>query len=126
MTEVTFPPGTAASLPVSCIIEFGDTSKASIMKAEHAIFLDVASMRADPRDPKEPSSELGLMYGVWLVPKMTVSPGAIVNEVAAASFAGVPPKAPNNSTPTCMGAVSVDVHENITAVPPGSMMPSTE
>src|SRR2546429_2873511 len=94
---------------VSCQLVVGGAFPASATNAVQVSFVDVARIRAEPFDDPAGTNESTPIQAEPFVANITVAPGATVSEVAAASLAAAPPAAPKSSTPTCIGAVSVDV-----------------
>jgi hypothetical protein len=98
-------------------MDVGGALAASMRKAVHTTFFDVARIRADP--PVEPPTFDPMESATVLpVPNLTFCPGVTASEVAAASLKGAAPTLPKISTPTRMGTVSVEVHAKIVSRPP--------
>src|SRR5439155_21620961 len=111
----------------SCQLVVGGALPESATYAVQLSFFDVARMRAEPFEQHPPRFESMRIPTAAPVPNTTVAPGPTVSEVAAASFSGAPPPGPNNSTPACIGALSVDVQpKNVSSPAPPRTTPGTE
>src|SRR5438128_1958842 len=111
---------------VSCQATAGGSLAGSTTNAVHASFFDVARMRAEPVLRVPPTFELTGKATAVDVASILVCPGGRLTDVAAASLKGAPPPGPKISTPTCIVAVSVEVHEKNVCRLPVATSPGTE